>query len=385
MGGTGPRVPAGQRAVPHGGKGTEGPGWPEGRSPWGEGDRGSRLARGPFPMGGRGPRVPAGQRAVPHGGKGTEGPGWPEGRSPWGEGDRGSRLARGPFPMGGRGPRVPAGQRAVPHGGKGTEGPGWPEGRSPWWEGDRGSRLARGPFPIGGRGPRVPANQRAVPHGGKGTEGPGQPEGRSPRRGDRGSRLVTCGDRERKIRGGRSAGRGARGGGRGARGDQGDRGARAGGRGGRGTTGRARAPLLGEEAAIERTGTWRERHDRPERTLEPANGGEAASDTSPNGSEFIPSGSDASEGISLGDEEEFRHDGGRGRGRRTGAGGIPQAANARARPVEGEVTQPSEKSPADLANDESIWQLASTWDVAPLVRVDQPFLEHGQCCSTCHV
>ncbi|CAI5929955.1 unnamed protein product [Closterium sp. NIES-64] len=189
--------------------------------------------------------------------------------------------------------------------------------------------------------------------------GPWIPEGRAP---------------QAAQGGGRSAGRAARGGGRGARGDQGDRGAVAGGRGGRGTTGRARALLLGGEAAIERTGTWRERHDRPERTLEPANGGEAASDTSPNGSEFIPSGSDASEGISLGEEEEFRHDGGRGRGRRIGAGGIPQAANARAGPAEGEVTQPSEKSPADLANDESIWQLASTWDVAPLVRVDQPFL-----------
>ncbi|CAI5500244.1 unnamed protein product [Closterium sp. Naga37s-1] len=50
-------------------------------------------------------------------------------------------------------------------------------------------------------------------------------------------------------------------------------------------------------------GTWRDRHDRPERVVAPMTGGEDGSDNSQNGSEFIPSHSEASEEVSLGDDE----------------------------------------------------------------------------------
>ncbi|CAI5507102.1 unnamed protein product [Closterium sp. Naga37s-1] len=161
---------------------------------------------------------------------------------------------------------------------------------------------------------------------------------------------------------------GARGGG-----TTGARGAPRGRRGGRGSTRGGRVTMLGGEAAVERTGTWQERHDRPDRVPVPANREEAASDNSKNGSEFMPSRSETSEEVSL-DAEEIQRAGFGGRGRRAGAANGSRPNTLRAG-VAGEAPrQPSEKSPADLAKDDSIWQLASTWDISPLQRMDQPFL-----------
>ncbi|CAI5963172.1 unnamed protein product [Closterium sp. NIES-65] len=149
-----------------------------------------------------------------------------------------------------------------------------------------------------------------------------------------------------------------------------------GGRGGRGGTRCRGVPLLGGEAAIVRSGTWRDRHDRPERTPMPVcvNGGEEGSENSQNGSEFIPSHSEASEDlVSLGDDEN-QHVSAQGRVRRTEQGGMPQPPNMPAGQDPAVPPPPSEKSPIDLAKDESFWHLASTWDIAPLQRADQPFL-----------
>ncbi|CAI5986141.1 unnamed protein product [Closterium sp. NIES-65] len=149
-----------------------------------------------------------------------------------------------------------------------------------------------------------------------------------------------------------------------------------GGRGGRGGTRGRGVPLLGGEAAIVRSGTWRDRHNRPERVPTPVcvNGGEEGSENSQNGSEFIPSQSEASEDlVSLGDDEN-QHVSAQGRVRRTEQGGMPQPPNMPAGQAPAVPPQPSEKSLADLAKDESFWHLASTWDIALLQRADQPFL-----------
>ncbi|CAI5535306.1 unnamed protein product [Closterium sp. Naga37s-1] len=149
-----------------------------------------------------------------------------------------------------------------------------------------------------------------------------------------------------------------------------------GGRGGRGGTRGRGVPLLGGEAVIVRSGTWRDRHDRPERVPTPVcvNGGKEGSENSQNGSEFIPSHSEASEDlVSLGDDEN-QHVSAQGRVRRTEQGGMPQPPNMPAGQAPAVPPQPSKKSPADLAKDESFWHLASTWDIAPLQRADQPFL-----------
>ncbi|CAI6005040.1 unnamed protein product [Closterium sp. NIES-64] len=71
-----------------------------------------------------------------------------------------------------------------------------------------------------------------------------------------------------------------------------------GGRGGRGGTRGGRIPLLGGEAAIVRSGTWRDRHDRPEQVPAPATEVDVGSDNSQNGSDFMPSGSVVSEEVS---------------------------------------------------------------------------------------
>ncbi|CAI6003515.1 unnamed protein product [Closterium sp. NIES-64] len=128
-----------------------------------------------------------------------------------------------------------------------------------------------------------------------------------------------------------------------------------GGRGGRGGTRGRGVPLLGGEAAIVRSGTWRDRHDRPERVPTPVcvNGGEEGSENSQNGSEFIPSHSEASEDlVSLGDDEN-QYVSAQGRVRRTEQGGMPQPPNMPAGQAPAVPPQPSEKSPADLAKDES--------------------------------
>ncbi|CAI5535920.1 unnamed protein product [Closterium sp. Naga37s-1] len=118
-------------------------------------------------------------------------------------------------------------------------------------------------------------------------------------------------------------------------------------------------------------GTWRERHDRPEQVAAPVTGGEDGSDNSQNGSEFIPSHSEASEEVSLGDDENQNTVEQR-RVRRGEHGGMPHPPNMPAGQAADAPARPSEKSPAELAKDESIWQLASTWDIAPLQRADQP-------------
>ncbi|CAI5973002.1 unnamed protein product [Closterium sp. NIES-64] len=147
-----------------------------------------------------------------------------------------------------------------------------------------------------------------------------------------------------------------------------------GGRGGRGGARGGRIPLLGGEAAIARSGTWRDRHDRPEQEPVPATGEDVGSDNSQSGSAFMPSASVASEEFSLG-EEEVEHLSTRRRGSRGRAGGLPPPSDEGAnRDPRGVAPQPSEKSPADLAKDETIWHLAGTWDTAPLQQKDQPFL-----------
>ncbi|CAI5480215.1 unnamed protein product [Closterium sp. Yama58-4] len=146
-----------------------------------------------------------------------------------------------------------------------------------------------------------------------------------------------------------------------------------GGRGGRGGTRGGGVPLLGGEAAIARSGTWRDRHDRPKRVATLVNGGEDGSDNSPNGSDFIPSHSEASEEVSLGDDKNQNVLTQR-RVRRGEQRGMPHPSNMPAGQAVDVLPQPSKKSPADLAKDESFWHLASTWDIAPLQRADQPFL-----------
>ncbi|CAI5975265.1 unnamed protein product [Closterium sp. NIES-64] len=147
-----------------------------------------------------------------------------------------------------------------------------------------------------------------------------------------------------------------------------------GGRGGRGGACGRGVPLLDGEAAIVRSGTWRDRQDRLERVPTPGNEGEEVSRNSQNGSKFIPSHSEASEEeVTLGDDEN-QHLLAQRQVRRTEQGGIPQPPDVPAGQAPAVPPQPSEKSPADLAKDESIWRMASTWDIAPLQRADQPFL-----------
>ncbi|CAI5999208.1 unnamed protein product [Closterium sp. NIES-65] len=113
----------------------------------------------------------------------------------------------------------------------------------------------------------------------------------------------------------------------------------------------------------------RHQSKRIERVAAPVTGGEDGSDNSQNGSESIPSHSEALEEVSLGNDEnqnvlEQR------RVRRGEQGGVPHPPNMPAGEAANAPARPSEKSPAELAKDESIWHLASTWDIAPLQQAD---------------
>ncbi|CAI5960068.1 unnamed protein product [Closterium sp. NIES-64] len=151
------------------------------------------------------------------------------------------------------------------------------------------------------------------------------------------------------------AGRGLRGMGRGRRG---------GGRGG--------VARLGGAEIQARTGPWRERHDRPEVSEAAANGDEAGS-AEENGDPDFMCGEEPgpeSEEVSLENEEEVG-------GRRNRAGGIGEAVEGETSHAVG-VTVPAAavaneaKSPAALADDDAIWQMAGTWTLDLLQRLDQP-------------
>ncbi|CAI5526287.1 unnamed protein product [Closterium sp. Naga37s-1] len=159
-----------------------------------------------------------------------------------------------------------------------------------------------------------------------------------------------------------------------ARGATTARGRRGGARGVRG----GRGAIVGGREALVRSGSWRERHDRPEREAAPANQGAEDSDNSNDGEEFIPSQSHASEEISL--EEE----GGTPRGpRRRGGTGVGQggtsapteaAAAAADGSARGGAGISNVLSPAELAANDAIWQqaAASMGDITIPAEADPP-------------
>ncbi|CAI5486428.1 unnamed protein product [Closterium sp. Naga37s-1] len=165
------------------------------------------------------------------------------------------------------------------------------------------------------------------------------------------------------------------------------RGARGGGRGARGGR-RGGGAIVGGREALVRSGTWRERHDRPEQEAPPTNQEERDTGNGEDGGDYVAETPETSEEISLEEEGDTT---GRERGRRE-IGRNPQDRNPGARnPQErnphergeiGVVTsgsqrgtgQPNVQSPAELAANEAIWQQAATWEDTPLQRGDQPFL-----------
>ncbi|CAI5509122.1 unnamed protein product [Closterium sp. Naga37s-1] len=175
------------------------------------------------------------------------------------------------------------------------------------------------------------------------------------------------------------------------------RGAQGGGRGARGGR-RGGGAIVGGREALVRSGTWRERHDRPEQEAPPTNQEERDTGNGEDGGDYVAETPETSEEISLEAEGDTT---GRERGRRAIGrhpqdrnlgGGNPQDRNPGARnPQEGnhhergeigavtsesqrETGQPTVQSPAELVANEAIWQQAATWEVAPLQRGDQPFL-----------
>ncbi|CAI5991539.1 unnamed protein product [Closterium sp. NIES-65] len=117
----------------------------------------------------------------------------------------------------------------------------------------------------------------------------------------------------------------------------------------------------GAAAEADLTGTGREAHSPAavpiaashDDSTAPAAGPMAPPADEVNGSEFIPSHSEASEDlVSLGDDEN-QHVSAQVRVRRTEQGGMPQPPNMPAGQAPAVPPQPSEKSPADLAKDES--------------------------------
>ncbi|CAI5492700.1 unnamed protein product [Closterium sp. Naga37s-1] len=187
------------------------------------------------------------------------------------------------------------------------------------------------------------------------------------------------GEQNAGTRGGATA-RGTRGGGRGARG----------GRGGRG-------PIVGGRVALVRTGTWRERHDRPEQAEPATNQNEDDDANIEEGEEYIAESAEPSEEISLEDEEDVRVARRAGERRRNQSSGInpqadnPQGTRIRNEEVNGERGNPrvvgeigdapnegqsdsGVRSPSDLADDTVIWELAATWEKYPLQKGDQPFV-----------
>ncbi|CAI5519084.1 unnamed protein product [Closterium sp. Naga37s-1] len=187
------------------------------------------------------------------------------------------------------------------------------------------------------------------------------------------------GEQNAGTRGGATA-RGTRGGGRGARG----------GRGGRG-------PIVGGRVALVRTGTWRERHDRPEQAEPATNQNEDDEANIEEGEEYIAESAEPSEEISLEDEEDVRVARRAGERRRNQSSGLnpqadnPQGTRIRNEEVNGERGNPrvvgengdapnegqsdsGVRSPSDLADDTVIWELAATWEKYPLQKGDQPFV-----------
>ncbi|CAI5514972.1 unnamed protein product [Closterium sp. Naga37s-1] len=152
-----------------------------------------------------------------------------------------------------------------------------------------------------------------------------------------------------------AAGRGLRGMGRGRRG------------GGRGSVAR-----LGGAEIQPRTGPWRERHDRPE-VSEAAANGDVAGSAEENGDPDFMCGEEPgpeSEEVSLDNEEEVGR--GRNRVRGTGEGADGETSHAVGGSVPAAAVANEVKSPATLAEDDAIWQIAGTWTMDLLQRMDQP-------------
>ncbi|CAI5512461.1 unnamed protein product [Closterium sp. Naga37s-1] len=147
---------------------------------------------------------------------------------------------------------------------------------------------------------------------------------------------------------------------RGGRGDA--RGGFRGGRGGRNALPRNEIPL--------RADTWRERHSRPERAVPPANEEAGEPDDEEADPGFMGGEEETSEEISLENEDET------GRNNHAGERRVTNGEAAE-NPVEGAeeaVEETDVPSPFELAEDDSIWQIAGGWNVDTLRRGDQPFL-----------
>ncbi|CAI6003131.1 unnamed protein product [Closterium sp. NIES-64] len=145
-----------------------------------------------------------------------------------------------------------------------------------------------------------------------------------------------------------------------------DRGRRGGRRGG--------VARLGGAEIQARTGPWRERHDRPEVLEAPANGVDAEPAEDMGDPEFM-CGEEAgpeSEEVSLVNEEDLGR--GRNRVRGTGEGVARATSQAEGVSVQAPTVTNEVKSPATLAEDDAIWQMAGTWTMDLLQRMDQPFL-----------
>ncbi|CAI5992371.1 unnamed protein product [Closterium sp. NIES-64] len=145
-----------------------------------------------------------------------------------------------------------------------------------------------------------------------------------------------------------------------------DRGRRGGRRGG--------VARLGGAEIQARTGPWRERHDRPEVLEAPANGVDAEPAEDMGDPEFM-CGEEAgpeSEEVSLVNEEDLGR--GRNRVRGTGEGVARATSQAEGVSVPAPTVTNEVKSPATLAEDDAIWQMAGTWTMDLLQRMDQPFL-----------
>ncbi|CAI5534935.1 unnamed protein product [Closterium sp. Naga37s-1] len=165
----------------------------------------------------------------------------------------------------------------------------------------------------------------------------------------------------------------------GTRGGATARGEREGGRGARGGRG-GRGPIVGGRVALVRTGTWRERHERPKQAEPPTNHNEEDVVNSDEGDDFVAESAEPSEEISLEDEEDVRTARGAGGQRRNQSNGVnpqidnPQGTGVRDEEVNGEQSEPRVRSPSDLAEDQAIWQQVATCNLTPLQRGDQPFL-----------
>ncbi|CAI5503856.1 unnamed protein product [Closterium sp. Naga37s-1] len=182
----------------------------------------------------------------------------------------------------------------------------------------------------------------------------------------------------------------------GPRGGETARGTRGGGRGARGGWG-GRGPIVGGRVSLVRTGTLRERHERPEQAEPAMNHNEEDDVNTDEGGDYVAESAEPSEEISLEDEEEVHMTRKAGERRRTHNNGVnhqgdnPQGTGIGNEEVPGVRGNPQVvgengdapnegqsdsgvKSPSDLADDSAIWELAATWDKYPLQKGDQPFV-----------